>query len=119
MESDAYLKNKPQEFKNKTELSCLLHDIGRFFELARELSGKAHGLFGAELLRDKDGMTDKMIFIAIAHHDKGCINLEDDKYYETFSENEKRDAIEILKLLRDADKISNLYLFKRKNSRIF
>ena len=105
LESETF-KNKSESFKNRVEISCLLHDVGRFFELARELSGKPHGSFGAELLEKNKNITDKAVLLAIANHDKESINLKDDKYYEILKKKKKKDSLEILKLLRDIDKIA-------------
>lgn len=116
VENDEILKNKSQSFKEKLELAYLLHDIGRFFELSNELAGKTHGVFGADLLKNNEDLNDKIVLIAIRHHDIAEVNLENDDDYITLSDKEKQDALEILLALRDADKISNLYLFQRENT---
>ena len=116
LKKDKELKNKSNTFKEKVEISFLLHDIGRFFELTNELDSQSHGIYGANLLENKENFNDKLILIAIRHHDEADILLDDDEDFSQLNENDKKQSIEILKVLKDADKISNLYLFKEENT---
>ena len=116
LESDDELKNKSNIFKQRAELSFILHDVGRFFELTDELNSKSHGIYGAELLEKFENIDDKLVLIAIGHHDESNIFLDNNKNYLSLTNEEKKQSIELLKVLKDADKISNLYLFKNKNT---
>lgn len=116
LKKDKELKNKSNIFKERAELSFLLHDIGRFFEITNELNSKPHGAYGADLLENNDNFNDKFVLIAVRHHDEANIILNEDIDYLKLSEEDKKQSIEILKILKDADKISNLYLFKNKNT---
>lgn len=116
LKKDKELKNKSDIFKERAELGFLLHDIGRFFELTNELNSQSHGIYGANLLENKENFDDKLVLIAIRHHDEADIFLDDDADFLKLSEDDKKESIEILRVLKDADKISNLYLFKNKNT---
>ncbi len=116
LKKDKELKNKSDIFKERAELGFLLHDIGRFFELTNELNSQSHGIYGANLLENKENFDDKLVLIAIRHHDEANIFLDDDADFLKLSEDDKKESIEILRVLKDADKISNLYLFKNKNT---
>ena len=116
IEKDPILSKKNDYFKQRLEVACLLHDIGRFFELTDELQGKPHGDFGADLLGIEENFRDRIILIAIRHHDKAELILDDDSDYISLSPEDREMAKEVSLALRDADKISNLYLFKRENT---
>lgn len=116
LKEDINFKNMPISFKEKTEIVFLLHDIGRFFELTNELDSKSHGEYGSDILRNDNNIDDELILIPIKHHDQANIMLDNDVNFLKLNDNDKEQTLKILKILKDVDKISNLYLFKIKNT---
>lgn len=116
IDEDDNLRNESEDFKNKAKVICLLHDLGRFFELTKELEGKEHGYYGADLLQKVELLSEKEILIPIRHHDERDIDLDLDEDYKALDEKSKKETLKLLILLRDVDKISNLYLFKKDNT---
>lgn len=97
-----------------TELSAILHDIGRFYQHrdGRHLENSEfdHGKFAVELLKDNPDFNNPILLFAIEEHNQFAINFEN-PYYKNLSEHDKKVAEIIAKLLRDADKLENIKHF--------
>lgn len=88
----------------------LLHDIGRFHNPSDAAADDFdHGSYGADLLLHDENMTDEAVYLAIKYHNK--INLFDIPTHKMFwdkSASEKEEISFFSRLLKDADKFSNI-----------
>ena len=101
-----WLQQQSETYINMVRIAVLLHDCGRFTEIAQRFLKKNpcdHGVACAELLRNTPMFDDVRIWLPIKHHEE-YQNLKD--------ENLKREIELICFVVRDADKIANLYLLK-------
>lgn len=115
-------KNKPADYIADCKAVCLLHDIGRFRELEflfKDMnSHHNHALYSYQMLKEK-GCTNLRILLPIKHHTYDISLLETDEEFIKLQDDKlKIEIIEIYKLIKDADKLANLYIAKTKG-RIF
>jgi len=123
------LKNKSATFKRRAEIALLFHDVGRFEEAALQYADESqnkavsattntydHGLIGYNLLKENKKYNDHRILFALKWHGKTTSAV---KASADWKEAEKRpdfnDLKQILFLVRDADKLANLYHIKTDN----
>lgn len=123
------LKNKTAEFKDYAQKALLFHDVGRFqeaflrFQADNEQKGVAacsnlydHGSIGYELLKNNPLYNDLRILFAVKYHGK---MMEEVRSSLMMKEVElspyEDDIIKILYLVRDADKLANLWVIKAEN----
>lgn len=123
------LKNKSAKFKKMAEIALLFHDVGRFEEAALQYKAETqnhiitaasntydHGLIGYKLLRRNLKYHDKRILFALKWHGKTTAAIIASKDWK---DAEKRpdftELKQILFLVRDADKLANLYHIKAYN----
>ncbi len=122
LKQEKSFQSKGQNFFRLGKLVCLFHDIGRFREIYM-LSQDAtkhynHGYFSYEMLKDL-GYTDLRLLLAVKRHGELADALENDSEFQQMSEGTKKEETrELYGLVKDADKIANLYLIKHEE-RIF
>ncbi|OPZ76833.1 MAG: HD domain protein [Alphaproteobacteria bacterium ADurb.Bin438] len=96
-----------------SKIALLLHDVGRFYQFN---DGKYdikmdHGLLGAKLLKEQEGIDAPEIYHAIKVHDKmGLDDMLNDPEYIALDDYKKNRTYLIAKLVKDADMYSNLKL---------
>lgn len=121
--NDENLKNLDEKYKMYGELSALLHDIGRCYEIGdKKLNGISHGIFGADnVLVNMECENNPFILIPVKYHDtifaEKDVMEELEKYVLTSEE--KEIAIILLKLTMDSDKLANFGLFQDVERRFF
>lgn len=117
--------NKYSEILKKKALTAvLLHDIGRFSEIIITHTSpdnhSDHGILGSEILKNLPEYNDVRITLSIKHHGHMIEELYDDNEYRQIKNKELQKEVEqIAFLIRDADKIANLYLFNRKSKEYY
>ena len=129
------LQNSPElsgvsdEFICYAEKALLFHDVGRFEEAVKRyeisknnkltrdmISQFDHGLIGYELLKDNPQYNDLRILFAVRYHGKMMQDIEAlPEYREVLSLPQKDEILQILYLVRDADKLANLQAAKNHN----
>lgn len=122
LKQEKSFRNKSKEFFRLGKLVCLFHDIGRFKEIYM-LSQDAtkhynHGYFSYEMLKDL-GYADLRLLLPVKRHGELADALENDIEFQQMPEGrQKQETRELYGLVKDADKIANLYLIKQ-DERIF
>lgn len=111
------------EFSDKNEVfmdialtAVLLHDIGRFKEIELWYDGAKgwldHGRIGYEILKDMTEYQDFRILLTVKHHGHMIEEFYSDIDYQRIGDEKlKKEIEEIIFLVRDADKMANLFLF--------
>lgn len=122
LKQEKSFQNKGEEFFRFGKLVCLFHDIGRFKEIYMLSQNPSqhynHGHFSYDMLKDL-GYTDLRLLLPIKRHGELANALENDVEFQQMPEGEeKEETRELYGLVKDADKIANLYLIKR-DERIF
>ncbi len=122
LKNEAYFKNQSEEVLKLGKLVCLFHDIGRFQEiylLSQDASKHYnHGHFSYEILKNL-GYSDLRLLLPIKRHGELADALDKDEEYQHMPEGmEKTETQKLYELVKDADKIANLYLIKYDN-RVF
>lgn len=102
---------------NKEEISyyqavVLLHDVYRFQEALEIDKGNKvdHGVCGAEYLSYTKSFNKQDAILAIKHHGHLIEYLYEDEAYQKLSHKEQQHVKQVAFLVRDADKLANLYL---------
>ncbi len=123
------LQNQNKIFRDLAQRALLFHDIGRFEENVRIFNARHngteitamsdtydHGVIGFELMQNRPPYNDMRILFAIRWHGK---NLEEiyasDMYRQIKDSPLYGDIMQILFLVRDADKLANLYAAKEQD----
>ena len=113
-----WLHNKPIEYIDLIKTAILLHDVCRFTEIVYKFHKKFnydHGIGGADLLRNTPLFSDMRIWLPIKHHGHIIEKLyEDDEYLNIDDNNLQQEIKNICFIIRDADKIANLYMLKNE-----
>ena len=122
LKQEKSFQGKGKDFLRLGKLVCLFHDIGRFKEiylLSQDTSKHYnHGLFSYEILKDL-GYSDGRLLLPIKRHGELADALDNDSEFQQMPEGkEKQETRELYGLVKDADKIANLYLIKY-DERIF
>lgn len=123
------LKDRTNEFTVLAEKALLFHDVGRFEEAVKRCEAEKKGILvkassnqydhceiGYNELKDVADYNDLRVLFAVRYHGK---MIEDafasDMWQEVLKSPNKDDALKILYLVRDADKMANLYVIKNDN----
>ncbi len=123
------LKKKSAAFKQRAETALLFHDVGRFEEAALQYADESqnkavsattntydHGLIGYNLLKENKKYNDQRILFALKWHGKTTAAIEASQdWCEAAKEPHFNELKQILFLVRDADKLANLYHIKTDN----
>lgn len=122
LKNEAYFHNQSEEVLKLGKLVCLFHDIGRFKEiyLLSQDSNKRynHGHFSYEILKNL-GYSDLRLLLPVKRHGELADALDKDEEYQHMPDGvAKGETQKLYELVKDADKIANLYLIKYDN-RIF
>ncbi len=122
LKQEKSFQNKGEEFFRLGKLVCLFHDIGRFKEiymLSQDATKRYnHGHFSYEMLKDLD-YADLRLLLPVKRHGELADALEKDSEFQQMPEGKaKEETRELYGLVKDADKIANLYLIKY-DERIF
>lgn len=122
LKQEKTFQNKGEDFLRLGKLVCLFHDIGRFQEIYLLSQNPSkhynHGHFSYEILKDL-GYMDLRLLLPVKRHGELADALENDAEFLQMPEGmEKEETRELYGLVKDADKIANLYLIKHEE-RIF
>ncbi len=122
LKNEKIFQNATSEFLKLGKLVNLYHDIGRFREielLAENPSSRHdHGYYSYEILKNY-GYSDLRLLLPIKVHGHLADALDKDEEFLLLTEEKTRQEVRVLyELVKDADKIANLYLIKT-DSRIF
>lgn len=126
MKHEQYYQNQTEDYLRYAKLAYLFHDIGRFREICELYQQKHghfvgskydHGLFGAQYLEQTQNYNSPFIVIPVQYHNKLM-----DEYYNSDDYKQlgdiKNSVTEILKLVRDADKIANFQLITTQTEKM-
>ena len=124
IENDEVLKKLDNKYKLYGELSALLHDIGRAYEVGdMKDKVKPHGYYGADIiLKQVEKENNPFILIPVKYH--GDLKAEENARKELeeiddLSDEEKEIVIMLLKLVMDSDKLANFKMFKKFDRKYF
>lgn len=123
------LKNASPEFIKLAETALLFHDVGRFEEAYKQYKAQKkniiitassntydHGLIGYKLLKKNQQYNDIRILFALKWHGKIKEDIICSADWQKASRSTDFETIkQILFLVRDADKLANLYHIKTYN----
>jgi len=109
-----WLKNKNKKFIRMVKSAILLHDVCRFTEIVYKFKGihdYDHGVGASELLKNMPQFCDIRIWLPIKHHGHIIEKLYEDEVYQQIEDANLQNEVEkICFIVRDADKIANLYM---------
>ena len=124
IENDEVLKKLDNKYKLYGDLSALLHDIGRAYEVGdMKDKVKPHGYYGADIvLKQVEKENNPFILIPVKYH--GDLKAEENARKELeeiddLSDEEKEIVIMLLKLVMDSDKLANFKMFKKFDRKYF
>lgn len=126
MKHEKYYQGRDETFLRLAKLAYLFHDIGRFREICElfdlgieHLSATKldHGAFGAEFLSRLPQYDTPFLLLPVKYHNKLIEDYYNSAEYHNL-EKEKKDITEILKLVRDADKIANFHLITTRTEEL-
>ena len=122
LKQEKSFQGRGEDFLRLGKLVCLFHDIGRFKEIYLLSLDRSkhynHGHFSYEILKAL-GYTDLRLLLPVKRHGELSDALENDAEFQQIPEGmEKGETRELYGLVKDADKIANLYLIKHEE-RIF
>ena len=122
LKNEKSFQGKNEEFFRLGKLVCLFHDIGRFKEIYLLSKNPSqhynHGHFSYDMLKDL-GYSDLRLLLPVKRHGELADALDNDAEFQKMPEGkEKQETRELYGLVKDADKIANLYLIMR-NERVF
>lgn len=120
------LRDKDETFRDLSQKALLLHDVGRFEETVQRYKAKQngikvtalsdkfnHGIIGYELLQNKPPYDDMRILFAIRWHGRMMEEVQTSAMYQQIKDSPQfAEIMQILYLVRDADKLANLYVIK-------
>jgi len=98
--------------KSYLQAMALLHDVGRFYEMAVREKGLAvdHGVYGAELLSETKYFNAIDFTLPIKHHGHMIKQLYEDDAYQSLPLDMREKVEKSCFFVRDADKLANYYL---------
>lgn len=125
MKNEKTFQNRDEYFLNRAKIATILHDVGRFEEIRLKFEDKKedglkmllcskynHGYLGYEILKNSSEYNDPRIYIPVKHHGGLTEALYSDEEFQSITDEKVKKEIEdIIKLVRDADKSANFYLF--------
>ena len=123
------LLERGETFRNLAQKALLFHDVGRFEENVRIFNARRngteitamsdtydHGVIGYELMQDRPPYNDMRILFAIRWHGKNMEEIYASAMYRQIKDSPLYgDIMRILFLVRDADKLANLYAAKEQD----
>jgi hypothetical protein len=123
------LKNATENFKKAAEIALLFHDVGRFEEavhlyeveqnngdLVAAYKAQNHGIIGYDLLKNDENYNDMRVLFAVRWHGHMPEEIRCSEMYQVAKNSPQFTEItEILRLVRDADKLANLYVIKKQD----
>ena len=122
--------NTTSELEDIAIKALLFHDVGRFEEAVERYKQEEnnefspvwdrklnHGMIGVNILKNNPKYNDKRILFAIKFHGEMIEKaLNSKEYKEEKDKKVKQEMLHILYLVRDADKLENLYRIKNHNN---
>lgn len=126
LEHTPELQNQGETFRDLAQKALLFHDVGRFEENVRIFNARRngteiaamsdtydHGVIGYELMQNRPPYNDMRILFALRWHGKTMEEIRAADMYRQIKDSPQFDDImRILYLVRDADKLANLYAAK-------
>ena len=123
------LRDKDETFRDLAQKALLFHDVGRFEETVQRYKAKQnglkvaamsdkyeHGAIGCELLQNKPPYNDMRILFAIRWHGRMMEEVQASEMYCQIKDSPQfAEIMQILYLVRDADKLANLYVAKAQD----
>lgn len=121
------LRTKNSQFISIAEKALLFHDIGRFKEAVNNYNNEKkhlpssalhydHGLIGYNLLKNNPLYNDERILFSLRYHGKIKNSVTRALNNPTIKNSPlKQDFLDIINLVRDADKMANLKVIKKNN----
>ncbi len=123
------LQDKGETFRDLAQKALLFHDVGRFEENVRIFNACRngikiaamsdtydHGIIGYELMQNRPPYNDMRILFALRWHGKNTEEIYASDMYRQIKDSPQFDDImRILYLVRDADKLANLYAAKEQD----
>ncbi len=112
-------QNCDKEFLHYAKCATILHDIGRFEETKKKWDNSNcgvsenidHSVLGYQFLKSIPEYNNPRIYLAVKHHGHMIEELYEDEEFSSIKDKKlKQEIIEIIFLVRDADKIANYYL---------
>jgi len=122
LKNEKTFQNRSEDYLKLGKLVNLFHDIGRFKEielLSRNPDSKHnHGYYSYEILKEL-GYDDLRLLLPVKQHGNLAEALGEDNEFQRIKDTQlKQEVEELYGLVKDADKIANLYLIKH-DRRIF
>lgn len=123
------LVGKSVEFCKAAQQALLFHDVGRFeetahlFEVAQNngdlvaaYKAQNHGIIGYDLLKNDKNYDDMRVLFAVRWHGHMPEEIRCSEMYQAVKNSPQfTEIMEILRLVRDADKLANLYVIKKQD----
>ena len=123
------LQSKDETFRNLAQKALLFHDVGRFEETVRRYKAEQNGAviaamsdeyehcaIGYELLKNQPEYNDMRILFAVRWHGRTMEEVRASAMYQQIKNLPQFEEImQILYLVRDADKLANLYAAKEQD----
>lgn len=123
------LAGKSTEFCTAAQQALLFHDVGRFEEavhlyeveqnngdLVAAYKAQNHGIIGYDLLKNDENYNDMRVLFAVRWHGHMPEEIRCSEMYQVAKNSPQFTEItEILRLVRDADKLANLYVIKKQD----
>ena len=116
LKNEKSFQGKNEEFFKLGKLVCLFHDIGRFKEIYLLSQNPSqhynHGHFSYDMLKDL-GYEDLRLLLPVKRHGELADALDNDAEFKQMPEGiDKQETRALYGLVKDADKIANLYLLE-------
>lgn len=98
--------------------SAYLHDLGRFCQMENgSLKIEKHGLTGRKILEKSKSINDMKILLWVEHHDDPLPDeIKKDDKYNKLCPNLKKNILDGLHILRDADMLANMKMYIDDNN---
>ncbi len=129
LEAETQLFSLPGKQKHLIETALLFHDIGRFKEACHmhdiRFDGTRkswfchkfdHGMVSAEIISSEPVYNDWRLILPLRHHGHLIEALYTDSDYQRLNANSRQEVNTIISVVRDADKLANLYAIKYKDN---
>lgn len=122
LKNEKIFQHRSEEYLKLGKLVNLFHDIGRFREIECMYEDASrsynHGFFSYEMLKER-GYSDPRLLLPVKQHGNLADALEKDVEFQKIGDaGIKKEVEELYGLVKDADKIANLYIAKT-DRRIF
>jgi len=111
---DEFLSKQSEELKMRMIIWALLHDLGRFYQTnwERLLQNHEFDHWNASYnIMKQEGIEDVWLLLSAKYHNKhddALKNIPDEPEFQKLSQQEQEEAMIIIKLVRDADKLDNI-----------